>query len=90
MSSIELTLLILIGCTAFCDANDTLDANIFTCVLSNICQLSPCQNGGNCTHVSAPSNYTCDCNNDYQGINCSDCKWHYMHMYICIILLVYF
>ena len=51
VSSIELTLLILIGCTAFCDANDTLDANIFTCVLSNICQLSPCQNGGNCTHV---------------------------------------
>ncbi|XP_019859007.1 PREDICTED: deleted in malignant brain tumors 1 protein-like [Amphimedon queenslandica] len=37
-----------------------------------ICELSPCQNGGSCTLVSAPSNYTCDCTDTgYQGINCS-------------------
>uniref|UniRef100_A0A1X7SQF6 EGF-like domain-containing protein n=1 Tax=Amphimedon queenslandica TaxID=400682 RepID=A0A1X7SQF6_AMPQE len=36
-----------------------------------ICELSPCQNGGNCTLVSAPSNYTCDCTTGYQGVNCS-------------------
>ena len=44
--------------------------------LSSICQLSPCQNGGNCTLVSAPFNYTCNCTGTgYQGINCSGCKY---------------
>uniref|UniRef100_A0A1X7UJX2 EGF-like domain-containing protein n=1 Tax=Amphimedon queenslandica TaxID=400682 RepID=A0A1X7UJX2_AMPQE len=37
-----------------------------------ICEPTPCQNGGSCTLVSAPSNYTCDCTGTgYQGINCS-------------------
>ena len=44
-----------------------------------ICELSPCQNGGSCTLVSAPSDYICDCTGTgYQGINCSTpiCKYN--------------
>ncbi|XP_019853773.1 PREDICTED: deleted in malignant brain tumors 1 protein-like [Amphimedon queenslandica] len=59
-------------CNNSCEAGYTLNTTTCTCSLSNICELSPCQNGGNCTLVSAPSNYTCDCTGtSYQGINCS-------------------
>ena len=55
-----------------CEAGYTLNDTLCTCSLSDICQLSPCQNEGSCTLVSAPSDYTCDCTGTgYQGINCS-------------------
>ena len=70
-----------------CQPGYSFDITACTCVLSNICQLSPCQNEGSCTLVSAPSNYTCDCTDTgYQGINCSDCK--YNHEYVCVYVHV--
>ncbi|XP_019850052.1 PREDICTED: hemicentin-1-like isoform X1 [Amphimedon queenslandica] len=62
-----------IVCNNSCEAGYTLDNSTCTCSLSNICELGPCQNGGSCTLVSAPSNYTCDCTGTgYQGINCTN------------------
>uniref|UniRef100_A0A1X7SK47 EGF-like domain-containing protein n=2 Tax=Amphimedon queenslandica TaxID=400682 RepID=A0A1X7SK47_AMPQE len=63
-------------CNNSCEAGYTLNTTTCTCSLSNICELSPCQNGGSCTLVSAPSNYTCDCTGTgYQGISCSTHDW---------------
>ena len=42
-----------------CEAGYTLNDTFCTCSLSDICQLSPCQNEGSCTLVSAPFDYTC-------------------------------
>ena len=65
----------LVPCPLICAPGYELNATACTCILSNICHLSPCQNGGSCTLVSAPSNYTCDCTGTgYQGVNC-DCKY---------------
>ncbi|XP_019862777.1 PREDICTED: uncharacterized protein LOC109591471 [Amphimedon queenslandica] len=59
-------------CSNSCEAGYTRNTTTCTCSLSNICELSPCQNGGSCTLVSAPSNYSCDCTGTgYQGLNCS-------------------
>ena len=61
-----------LACNNSCQAGFALNTTTCTCSLSNICELSPCQNGGSCTLVSAPSNYTCDCTGTgYQRINCS-------------------
>ena len=65
-------------CNDTCQPGYSFDITTCTCVLSNICQLitSPCQNGGRCTLISAPSNYICDCTGTgYQGVNCSACKY---------------
>ena len=70
-------LFFIVPCPLLCEAGYSLNATTCNCVLSNICQLSPCQNGGNCTLVSAPFNYTCDCTGTgSQGVNCSDCKYY--------------
>ena len=62
-------------CNNSCEAGYTLSTTTCGCSLSNICELSPCQNRGSCTLGSAPSNYTCDCTGTgYQGINCTECK----------------
>ena len=82
---INLFLIFPVACPLLCEAGYTLNVTACTCVLSNICQLitSPCQNGGSCTLVSAPSNYICDCTGTgYQGVNCSACKLKY-NQYVC-------
>ncbi|XP_019862997.1 PREDICTED: hemicentin-2-like, partial [Amphimedon queenslandica] len=65
--------ILIIVCNNSCEPGYTLDNSTCTCSLSNICELGPCQNGGSCTLVSAPSNYTCDCTGTgYQGVNCTN------------------
>ena len=83
-------LLIFLACNNSCEAGYTLNTTTCTCSLSNICELSPCQNGGSCTLVSAPSNYTCDCTGTgYQGINCTNGKKDYIYItFYNFILLV--
>ena len=72
-----------------CETGYTLNTTTCTCSLSNICELSPCQNGGSCTLVSAPSNYTCDCTGTgYQGINCSTPICKYSNVYVINYLLL--
>ena len=71
---VQVQLLLFVGCCLHCEAGYTVDNATCTCSLSNICQLGPCRNGGSCTLVSAPSNYTCDCTTGYKGVNCTDCK----------------
>ena len=44
------------------------------CVLNDICVAddSLCQNGGTCTLLSSPGNYTCNCTGTgYIGVNCT-------------------
>ena len=73
-------------CNNSCEAGYTLHTTTCACSLSNICELSPCQNGGSCTLVSAPSSYTCDCTGTgYQGINCTDCKYIHLHVSMCFV-----
>ena len=43
-----------------------------SCVKSHICLLNdPCENGGNCTIMEGDSNYTCDCQDNFSGENCT-------------------
>ena len=79
----------IVPCFVLCEVGYSLNVTTYTCVLSNICHLSPCQNGGSCTLVSAPSNYTCDCTGTYyQGVNCSDCKY-IMFVCLCTWICIY-
>uniref|UniRef100_A0A1X7T062 Ig-like domain-containing protein n=1 Tax=Amphimedon queenslandica TaxID=400682 RepID=A0A1X7T062_AMPQE len=64
------------ACFLLCEANYVLNTDTCTCSITNICELSPCQNGGSCTLVSTPSNYFCDCTGTgYQGITCTNVNY---------------
>ncbi len=43
-----------------------------TCYETHICVISdPCNNGANCIVNDGNNNYTCDCINEYSGLNCT-------------------
>lgn len=44
-----------------------------TTVDTNVCQNSPCLNGGTCTTTGNGESYTCSCSTSYSGQNCQIC-----------------
>ena len=59
---------------SLCGNGYMVDSNNCTrCVLNDTCVANnPCQNGGTCTLLSSPDNYTCNCTDTgYTGVNCN-------------------
>lgn len=67
--------MLFLECSLRCDGGYKADETCAQCVLSDICEaVSPCQNGGTCTLDLAPLQYTCQCENNYIGTNCTGIK----------------
>ena len=60
------------ACSLDCPPGNTLLTNICTCQETHICLVNdPCENGGNCTIMEGDSNYTCNCQDNFSGENCT-------------------
>ena len=60
------------ACSLKCPSGNILLTNNCTCQETHICLVNdPCINGGNCTIMEGDSNYTCDCQDNFSGENCS-------------------
>ena len=66
-----------------CNPGYIANATCNECILNDICMAdNPCQNGGTCTLLSSPNNYTCNCTDtEYDGMNCTGIYGKY-----CIII----
>ena len=59
-------------CGLSCLPGNIPDPTCAMCVLSNICEAkTPCKNNGVCIIGSQPYEYSCNCVNNFEGVNCT-------------------
>ena len=39
-------------------------------IVTDLCLLFPCRNGGTCTNTNSSSSFVCECGNEFTGLNC--------------------
>lgn len=56
-----------------CDCRIGFSASLCEIPLPNVCDRTPCQNGGTCNLLSL-TNYTCNCREGYRGVVCDQVR----------------